>query len=89
MPVGGGGYLTAMDAPLPGPRIRMLVTPGRARTPGTAAVWLPWIVAPLFMAAPIGGCAVAERWRAPVADAAAGPAGPVVPDGAVATVERR
>ena len=44
-------------------RIRELVTPGQAPASGTAAIWLPWLAAPLFMAAPIGGCALAERSR--------------------------
>jgi len=30
---------------------------------GTAAIWMPWLVAPLFVMMPMGGCAVAERWR--------------------------
>ncbi|MFM8415134.1 MAG: hypothetical protein ACKOCX_10460 [Planctomycetota bacterium] len=60
-----------------------------------AAVWLPWLVAPLFMAAPIGGCALAERCRPPVAHAgeqpvpAVEPAVPIVPTGAVVTAGRR
>ncbi|NCA11909.1 hypothetical protein EBR56_08915 [bacterium] len=69
------------------PRIRQLVTPGQTRGSDMAALWLPWLAAPLFMAAPIGGCALAERWRPPSAHAADEPrvaivtAGPVVPVG--------
>jgi len=60
-----------------------------------AALWLPWLVAPLFMAAPIGGCAVAGRWRPAVACAvaegqsAADVSPPAGPAGAVVAVERR
>jgi hypothetical protein len=79
----------ALAGPPTNPRIRQLVKPGQARVSGTAAVWLPWLAAPLFMAAPIGGCAVAERWRPSVAHAAEQPATlvepvvPIVPAGAV------
>jgi len=30
---------------------------------GTAAIWVPWLVAPLFVMMPMGGCALAERCR--------------------------
>ena len=84
-----------MEETLPAPRIRRLVTPGDSRTAGTAAVWLPWLAAPLFMAAPIGGCAVADRWRPPVAQATGQPAAevdpgvPIVQPGAIVTIDRR
>jgi hypothetical protein len=67
----------------------------QTRANGMAAVWLPWLVAPLFMAAPIGGCAVAGRWRPAVAcTVAEGQSDPGVapvagPAGAVVAVERR
>jgi hypothetical protein len=67
----------------------------QSRANGMAAVWLPWLVAPLFMAAPIGGCAVAGRWRPAVACAvadgqsAADVSPPAGPAGAVVAVERR
>lgn len=60
-----------------------------------AAVWLPWLAAPLFMAAPIGGCVVAGRWRPAVAcveeaSEADQPVRPAAgPAGAVVAVERR
>jgi len=60
-----------------------------------AAVWLPWLAAPLFMAAPIGGCALAERWRPSMAHAAEQHAPgaelvvPIVPAGAVVTARGR
>ncbi|NBT13088.1 MAG: hypothetical protein EBS56_05830 [Planctomycetia bacterium] len=39
-------------------------------------MWLPWLFAPLFMAAPIGGCGLAQRWRPPVAAGVEGSATP-------------
>ncbi|NBW97358.1 MAG: hypothetical protein EBR28_11680 [Planctomycetia bacterium] len=80
-----------MAEPLTGVRIRRLVTPGQSSAAGTAGVWLPWLVAPVFMAAPMGGCALADRWRPPAAAApsrTAADARPAVPDGAVVTVAR-
>jgi hypothetical protein len=67
----------------------------QSRATGMAAMWLPWLVAPLFVAAPIGGCAVAGRWRPAVACAvvegqsAADVSPPAGPAGAVVAVERR
>ncbi len=89
LPAPAVGICPGMNASQTAPRIRGLVTPGRPRASGTAAVWLPWLAAPLFMAAPIGGCALAERWRPSVAHAAeqpeelAEPVVPIVPAGAV------
>jgi hypothetical protein len=60
-----------------------------------AAMWLPWLAAPLFMAAPIGGCALAERWRPSSVRAAeepgarAEPMVPVVPVVPVVTADGR
>jgi hypothetical protein len=54
----------------------------------TAAVWLPWLVAPLFVALPIGGCGMGERLRQaaarPIASGAPGQ-GPVT----LVTFDRR
>jgi hypothetical protein len=51
---------------------------------GTAAIWVPWLVAPLFAVMPMGGCALADRWRQAVAQAQP----PVAPVEAVVTVDR-
>jgi hypothetical protein len=74
--------------PLPGrgDRDRILITrrgPSRAGFGGAAApvgwrdtiaVWLPWIVAPVFVALPIGGCGMGERLRQAAARPIAAPA---------------
>ena len=39
----------------------------------TAMVWLPWLVAPLFVALPIGGCGMGERLRQAAARPIASP----------------
>jgi hypothetical protein len=37
-------------------------------------VWLPWIVAPVFVALPLGGCGMGERLRQAAARPIAAPA---------------
>jgi hypothetical protein len=54
---------------------------------GTAVIWIPWLAAPLFMLAPIGGCGLASSLRRPVTVADAGVRPPVVPVEAVVTAE--
>ena len=34
---------------------------------GLAPIWGPWLMAPLFMLLPMGGCALAEKMRQPSA----------------------
>jgi hypothetical protein len=56
-----------------------------ARKPSAAAVWAPWLAAPLFALLPIGGCGLAGGLKPataqapPATTAAAVPGGPVVP----------
>lgn len=56
-----------------------------ARAPSAAAVWAPWLAAPLFALLPIGGCGLASGLKPATAQAppttatAAVPDGPVVP----------
>ena len=53
---------------------------------GTAEIWIPWMVAPLFALMPIGGCALANTYRKSAGPSAA--VSPVVPMGAVVTAGR-
>lgn len=50
------------------------------RAPSVAAVWAPWLAAPLFALLPIGGCGLAGGLRPATARTRAtpGPAAPVV-----------
>jgi hypothetical protein len=62
-----------------------IIDPGLPRQrEGAAALWVPWLVAPLFAVMPMGGCALADRWRQAVAQAPAAAA----PVEAVVTVDR-
>jgi hypothetical protein len=47
------------------------------RPAGGAAVWIPWLAAPLFALMPIGGCALADNYRKATIQAAAAPVVPV------------
>lgn len=47
------------------------------RRAGGAAVWIPWLAAPLFALMPIGGCALADNYRKAAIQAAAAPVVPV------------
>jgi|GEM_PF-1261103 len=47
------------------------------RQAGSAAVWIPWLAAPVFALMPIGGCAVADNYRKAAIQAAAAPVVPV------------
>ena len=60
-----------------------------ARKPSAAAVWAPWLAAPLFALLPIGGCGLAGGLRPATAQArptvashrvAAGPVVTIMPD---------
>ena len=42
-----------------------------------AAVWIPWLAAPLFVLMPICGCALADNYRKATIQAAAAPVVPV------------
>jgi hypothetical protein len=54
---------------------------GRRKAPGRraggAAVWIPWLAAPLFVLMPIGGCTLADNYRKATIQAAAAPVVPV------------
>jgi hypothetical protein len=47
------------------------------RQAGGAAVWIPWLAAPLFALMPIGGCALADNYRKAASQATAAPVVPV------------
>lgn len=47
------------------------------RRAGGAAVWIPWLAAPLFALMPIGGCALADNYRKAAIQSAAAPVVPV------------
>lgn len=47
------------------------------RQAGGAAVWVPWLAAPLFVLMPIGGCALADNYRKAASQATAAPVVPV------------
>ncbi len=47
------------------------------RQAGGAAVWIPWLAAPVFALMPIGGCALADNYRKASIQAAAAPVVPV------------
>lgn len=55
------------------------------RRAGGAAVWVPWLAAPLFALMPIGGCTLADNYRKATIQAAAAPVVPMVPVAAVVT----
>jgi len=64
---------------------RSRVGVGRVGSP--MPIWLPWLVAPLFMLMPMGGCALAGRLRQAAATAVASPV-QVAPVATVVTVAR-
>jgi len=57
-----------------------------APTPSAAAVWAPWLAAPLFALLPIGGCGLAGGIRPAVARRPAVAASAPVPDAPVVTI---
>ena len=50
------------------------------------SLWLPWLMAPLFLLMPMGGCALAGKLRQPAPQALWQP--PLVPIEAVVTADR-
>lgn len=66
----------------------MLVRPPSvARQPSAAAVWAPWLAAPLFALLPIGGCGLAGGLQPATAQAPPAPVtGADGPDAPIVTV---
>jgi hypothetical protein len=61
-------------------------SPTVAREPSAAAVWAPWLAAPLFALLPIGGCGLAGGFQRATAQALPETATDQGPGGRVVTV---